>query len=599
MSEQKYYNRLLQGDSGALKRALYRSMGFTDHDMEKPLIGVVNTYTNATPGHVNLNQLYEQVQRGIEAAGGTAMSFGTIAPCDGIAEGHEGMRYILPARELVTSSVECMARAHCFDGLVLMGSCDKIVPGLLMAAARLDIPAIFINGGPMYPASWRGKHYDGNIVTEAVGWKTLGKIDEEEFARIERLAEPCAGSCAMLGTANTMGCLAEAMGMSLPGSAVVPAVLARRLQYAYQTGEAIVELVKKGITSRQIITREAIENAITVLMGIGGSTNGIMHLQAIHREAGLGNLPLQTFDEFSRKVPQVASVYPASPYDMVDFYEAGGVPAVMKALRGHLHGSALTVTGRTAAENLGTSCLPDDEAAEQDMALAGRAAGNSDTEYLSDDREAKRREAAEENAADANPGAVIRTAEHPFSPEGGVAVLHGNLAPDGCVIKPAAVPQDMMYFSGNAVVYDSEQESIDAILGGKVKPGSVVVLRYEGPKGGPGMPEMYRPMKCLEGMGLSGSCALITDGRFSGSNRGCFVGHISPEASEGGLLAAVRDGDRIEIDIPNRSIRLDITEEETAARLQNWTPKTKDVKHGYLSIYQKSSKSAAEGAVVE
>lgn len=586
MSEQKYYNRLLQGDSGALKRALYRSMGFTDHDMEKPLIGVVNTYTNATPGHVNLNQLFGQVQRGIEAAGGTAMSFGTIAPCDGIAEGHEGMRYILPARELVTSSVECMARAHCFDGLVLMGSCDKIVPGLLMAAARLDIPAIFINGGPMYPASWRGKHYDGNIVTEAVGWKTLGKIDEEEFARIERLAEPCAGSCAMLGTANTMGCLAEAMGMSLPGSAVVPAVLARRLQYAYQTGEAIVELVEKGITSRQIITREAIENAITVLMGIGGSTNGIMHLQAIHREAGLGNLPLQTFDEFSRKVPQVASVYPASPYDMVDFYEAGGVPAVMKALRGHLHGSALTVTGRTAAENLGMESLPEDGKTGSGMDSAGRAVGKPDMECLA-------------AGGNANPGAVIRTAEHPFSPEGGVAVLHGNLAPDGCVIKPAAVPQDMMYFSGNAVVYDSEQESIDAILGGKVKPGSVVVLRYEGPKGGPGMPEMYRPMKCLEGMGLSGSCALITDGRFSGSNRGCFVGHISPEASEGGLLGVVKDGDRIEIDIPNRSIRLDIAEEDAEARLRNWVPKIKDVKHGYLSIYQKSSKSAAEGAVVE
>ncbi len=566
-SAQTYYNRLLQGDGGALKRALYRSMGFTDHDMEKPLIGVVNTYTNATPGHVNLNQLYEQVQRGIQAAGGTAMSFGTIAPCDGIAEGHEGMRYILPARELVTSSVECMARAHCFDGLVLMGSCDKIVPGLLMAAARLDIPAIFVNGGPMYPASYRGKHYDGNIVTEAVGWKQRGKIDEAEFARIERLAEPCAGSCAMLGTANTMGCLAEAMGMALPGSAVVPAVLAGRLRYAYQTGEAIVELVKKGITSRQIMTREAMENAITVLMGIGGSTNGIMHLQAIHAEAGLGKLPLQTFDEFSRKVPQVASVYPASPYDMVDFYEAGGVPAVMKALRGWLHGDAMTVTGETVAENLGIEGWIGDEAEKKDGTVIPRD--------------------------------VIRTAEHPFSQEGGVAVLHGNLAPDGCVIKPAAVPGDMMHFAGTAVVYDSEQESIDAILGGEVKPGSVVVLRYEGPKGGPGMPEMYRPMKCLEGMGLSGSCALITDGRFSGSNRGCFVGHISPEASEGGLLAVVRDGDRIEIDIPNRSIHLDVTEEETAARFQRWTPRVKDVKHGYLAVYQKSSRSAAEGAVVE
>lgn len=575
-SGRKYYNKLLQGDSGALKRALYRSMGFTDHDMEKPLIGVVNTYTNATPGHANLNQLYEQVQRGIQAAGGTAMSFGTIAPCDGIAEGHEGMRYILPAREVVTASVECMAQAHCFDGLVLMGSCDKIVPGLLMAAARLDIPAIFVNGGPMYPAVYKGKHYDGNIVTEAVGWKALGKISEEEFSRIECLAEPCAGSCAgscaMLGTANTMGCLAEAMGMSLPGSAVVPSVLAERLRYAYLTGEAIVDLVKKGITARQIMTREAIENAITVLMGIGGSTNGIMHLQAIHREAGLGNLPLQVFDEFSRKVPQVASVYPASPCDMVDFYEAGGVPAVMRALRGYLHGSAVTVTGKTVADNPGMKDCADYETEKDGKTPENRGIENQP---------------------------VIRSAEHPFSPEGGVAVLHGNLAPDGCVIKPAAVPGDMMYFAGTAVVYDSEQESIDAILGGKVKPGSVIVLRYEGPKGGPGMPEMYRPMKCLEGMELSGSCALITDGRFSGSNRGCFVGHISPEASEGGLLSLVKDGDRIEIDIPNRSICLDVEEKELEARRREWNPRVKDVRPGYLSLYQRSSKSAAEGAVME
>lgn len=584
MGEQKYYNRLLQGDSGALKRALYRSMGFTDHDMEKPLIGVVNTYTNATSGHVNLNQLCEQVQRGIQAAGGTAMVFGTIAPCDGIAEGHEGMRYILPARELVTSSVECMARAHCFDGLVLMGSCDKIVPGLLMAAARLDIPAIFVNGGPMYPASYRGKHYDGNIVTEALGWKQMGKIDEAEFARIERLAEPCAGSCAMLGTANTMGCLAEAMGMSLPGSAVVPAVLAERLRYACETGEAIVGLVKQGITARRIITREAIENAITVLMGIGGSTNGIMHLQAIHREAGLGKLPLSVFDEFSRRIPQVASVYPASPYDMVDFYEAGGVPAVMKSLSEYLHWKAMTVTGLTVGENL--SGVP-----ARGKTEAGAADGMADFESGCGNCVA-----AEEGGICRD---VIRTAENPFSREGGVAVLHGNLAPDGCVIKPAAVPEDMMCFAGKAVVYDSEQEAIDAILGGRVRPGSVIVLRYEGPKGGPGMPEMYRPMKCLEGMELSGSCALITDGRFSGSNRGCFAGHISPEASEGGPLGLVEDGDRIEIDIPNRSIRLDVSDGELARRRQSWEPKGKKVSPGYLRTYQKSSRSAAEGAVVE
>ncbi len=383
-------------------------------------------------------------------------------------------------------------------------------------AARLDIPAIFVNGGPMYPASYRGKHYDGNIVTEAVGWKQRGKIDEAEFARIERLAKPCAGSCAMLGTANTMGCLAEAMGMALPGSAVVPAVLAGRLRYAYQTGKAIVERVKKGITSRQIMTGEAMENAITVLMGIGGSTNGIMHLQAIHAEAGLGKLPLQTFDEFSRKVPQVASVYPASPYDMVDFYEAGGVPAVMKALRGWLHGDAMTVTGETVAENLGMEGWIGDEAEKYGATTPGKSEaakeGGMDPEKsgTAKEDEALSGKCAVQGqkhcraAAVCSPGGdgtvtfgdVIRTAEHPFSQEGGVAVLHGNIAPDGCVIKPAAVPGDMMHFAGTAVVYDSEQESIDVILGGEVKPGSVVVLRYEGPKGGPGMPEMYRPMNC-------------------------------------------------------------------------------------------------------
>lgn len=556
MEKQEYYNTLLQGDSGALKRALYRSMGFTTEDLQKPLIAVVNTYTNATPGHFNLNQLCEQVVRGIERAGGTAMTFGTIAPCDGIAEGHEGMRYILPARELITSSIECMVRAHRFDGMVLLGSCDKIVPGMLMAAARLDIPAIFLNGGPMYPAAYQGRHYDGNIVTEAVGWKQLGKIDEKEFEKIERLAEPCAGSCAMLGTANTMGCMAEAMGMALPGSAAVPAVMAERMQLACKTGEAVVRLVRKGITARQIMTREAIRNAIMVLMGIGGSTNGIMHLQAIHKEAGLGELPLRVFDELSRRIPQVASIYPASEYDMVDFYEAGGVPAVMKELQAYLHPEAVTVTGHTILENL---------------------------EHFA---KSARRE-------------VIRPVGEPFSKEGGVAVLHGNLAPLGCVVKPAAVPQQLMHFEGNAVVFDSEQESIDAILSGKIKPGSALVLRYEGPKGGPGMPEMYRPMKCLEGMGLSDSCALITDGRFSGSNRGCFVGHISPEASDGGLLAVVKDGDRIVIDIPARSICLAVPQEEIAARYEGWEPERKTVKDGYLRTYQRISRSAAEGAVVE
>lgn len=556
MEEKKYYNQLLQGDGGALKRALYKSMGFTDEALSKPLIAIVNTYTNATPGHYNIQELCGQVQKGIESAGGTAMTFGTIAPCDGIAEGHDGMRYILPSRDLITSSVECMVRAHKFDGIVLLGSCDKIVPGLLMAAARLDIPAIFCNGGPMMPAVYKGKHYDGNIVTEAVGWKKRGEITQEEFAEIENLAEPCVGSCAMLGTANTMGCLAEAMGMSLTGSAVIPAIYAKRMQVAYETGRAVMGLVEKHISARQIITKESVENAIALLMAMGGSTNGIMHLQAISREAGLGDLSLETFDVWSRKIPQVASVYPASPYDMVDFYEAGGVPAVMKEIEDSLHTGCMTVTGCTIGENL----------KEQPFT--------------------KRRE-------------VIRTAADPFHANGGVAVLKGNLAPYGAVVKPAAIPSQLMKFTGKAMVFQSEQEACSAILEGGVKEHTVLVLAYEGPKGGPGMPEMYRPMKCLEGMELSGNCALVTDGRFSGSNRGCFVGHISPEAYEGGCIGLVENGDEITIDVEKRSITLHVEDAVLEKRRENWKPVEKTLMPGYLNVYKRTSRSAAQGAVVE
>lgn len=554
--ETTYYNQLLQGDGGALKRALYKSMGFTDEALSKPLIGIVNTYTNATPGHYNINELCRQAEKGVEAAGGTPMTFGTIAPCDGIAEGHDGMRYILPSRDLITASVECMVRAHRFDGLILLGSCDKIVPGLLMAAARLNLPAVFCNSGPMMPACYKGKHYDGNIVTEAVGWKQRGEITPEEFREIENLAEPCAGSCAMLGTANTMGCMAEAMGMSLPGSAVIPAIYAKRMQAAYETGRTVMYLVKSGITARDVITRKSVENAIAVLMAAGGSTNGIMHLQAIYREAGLGHLSLEVFDAFSRKIPQIASVYPASPYDMVDFYEAGGVSAVMKELGELLHGDCMTVTGKTVSENL-------------KMALP--AAGRE----------------------------VIRTVDDPFHQDGGVAILTGNLAPMGAVVKPAAIPEHMMEITGKARVYQSEQEACQAILSGEVEPGTMIVLRYEGPKGGPGMPEMYRPMKCLEGMNLASSCTIITDGRFSGSNRGCFVGHISPEAYEGGAIALVQDGDEIAIDVPRRRIELLVPETELNRRRAGWTPVEKQLEDGYLNVYRKISRSAAEGAVVE
>ena len=548
-------NPLLQGDHGALKRALYKSMGFDDEALSRPLIAVVNSYTTATPGHANLNELSRQVHMGIEAAGGTAMEFGTIAPCDGIAEGHEGMRYILPARDLIASSIECMVRAHRFDGMVMLGSCDKIVPGMLMAAARLDIPALLVNGGPMLPASYRGKHYDGNIVTESIGWKQRGEIDEAQFAAIENLAEPCVGSCAMLGTANTMGCMAEALGLMLPGTATIPAVMARRLRAARQSGRRVVEMVKAGLTARRVLTHEAVENAMMLLMAMGGSTNAIMHLQAIHREAGLGELPLPAFDAMSQRVPQVASIYPASPYDMADFDEAGGVPAILRELRTLLHADCLTGSGETWAE------------------------------LLAHTPQSPRRE-------------VIRPLAEPFAQTGGVAVLTGNLAPLGAVVKPAAVPEQLHRFEGVARVFQGEREACEAILAGQIAPGTAIVLRYEGPKGGPGMPEMYRPMKCLEGMGRAQDCCIVTDGRFSGSNRGLFIGHISPEAYEGGVLALIEDGDRIRVDIGAREVTLLVDEQTLSERAAHFVRPEKTVADGYLSTYRKNSLSAAQGAVV-
>lgn len=555
MNNKEYFNPLLRGDKGALKRALYKSMGFDDDDLSKPIIGIVNTYTNATPGHFNLNSVCDYVVKGIESEGGTAMVFGTIAPCDGIAEGHDGMRYILPARDLITSSVECMARAHKFDGLVLLGSCDKIVPGLLMVAARLNIPCIFCNGGPMYPAHYDNKDWDGNIVTEAIGWKKRGLIDEKEFEKIENLAEPTCGSCAMMGTANTMGALAEALGMSLPGAATIPAVSSQRLKMGKETGKAIMHLVKENITSRMIMSKDAFHNAVAVLMGIGGSTNAIMHLQAIYHESGLGEMPLSYFDEMSNKIPQVASIYPASKYDLVDFHDNGGVQSVMKSLEPLLKTGALTATTTTLEENLKDYTFTESE--------------------------------------------VIKSIDNAFNKTGGVAILEGNLSPLGCVVKPAAIPENLKVFKGKAKFFTSEDEACEAILDGEIKENTVVVIAYEGPKGGPGMPEMYRPMKNIEGMGLSDSCALITDGRFSGSNRGLFVGHISPEAYEGGTIGLIEDDDEILIDIYKKEITLLISEEDLEERKKNFKKIEKNIPNGYLNTYKKIGKSAANGAIVE
>lgn len=550
-----HFNPVLSGDDGALKRALYKSMGHTDEQLRRPVIAVVNSYTNATAGHVNLNELTAEVLKGIDEAGGVGMVFGTIAPCDGIAEGHLGMRYILAAREVIASSIEVMMRAHRFDGMVMLGSCDKIVPAMLMAAARLDIPAILVNGGPMYPARYHGKDWDGNIVTEAIGWKKRGEIDEAEFRHIEDIAEPGPGSCTMYGTANTMCCIAEVMGMNLPGSSTLPAISPQRRECAFRTGQTAVDLVKRGVNARQIITPDAIRNAMIYLLATGGSTNAILHLQAIHYEAEYGHLPLSDFDKLSHHVPLVAALYPASEHDMIDFWEAGGVTAVEKEISALMHLDALTVSGQTKRQ------------------------------WLETQPETSRPE-------------VIHTLAIPVRNEAGVAVLHGNLSPLGCVVKPAAVPEDLMIFSGPAVVFNSEQESVDAILSGDIPPGSALVLRYEGPKGGPGMPEMYKPMKCLEGMGLSDSCALITDGRFSGSNRGLFVGHISPEASDGGDLALVENGDIITINIPTRELTLNVSADVLAVRRQHWVPVEKQVPRGFLRLYRRWALPAAQGAVL-
>lgn len=550
-----HFNPILKGDDGALKRALYKSMGHTDEQLRRPVIAVVNSYTNATAGHANLNELTTHVLDGIEEAGGVGMVFGTIAPCDGIAEGHLGMRYVLAAREVITASIEVMIRAHHFDGMVLLGSCDKIVPAMLMAAARLDIPAILVNGGPMYPAEYKGKHWDGNIVTEAIGWKKRGEITEQEFMEIENIAEPGPGSCTMYGTANTMCCIAEVLGMSLPGSSTLPAISGERRECARATGRQSVALVRDGVNARQIITPASIRNAMVYLLATGGSTNAILHLQAIHYEAELGHLPLSAFDELSHCVPLVASLYPASEHDMIDFHEAGGVPAVEHEIASLMNTSALTVSGQTKGE------------------LMTQTVASSRPE-------------------------VIHSLAIPVRNEAGVAVLHGNLSPLGCVVKPAAVPDSLMVFRGPAVVFNSEQESVDAIMSGRIPSGSVLVLRYEGPKGGPGMPEMYKPMKCLEGMGLSDSCALITDGRFSGSNRGLFVGHISPEAVDGGLLGLVEEGDEITIDIPQRLLMLHVSDETMAVRKKNWQPVNKEVPRGFLRLYRRWALPAAQGAVL-
>ena len=545
---------ILERPEWSMNRALYKSMGFSDYDLDQPLVGIANSWNRVVPGHYNLRQVSEYVQQGIRQAGGTPVEFGVIAACDGIANGHAGMHYILPTRDLIANDVEMMIEAHRLDAVVLLASCDKIVPGMLMAAARLDIPAIMVVGGPMEGGcEFDGRASDTTSLTEGLGMLKSGKIDEATYRELEDRATPTCGSCSFLGTANTMCCVAEAMGLCLPGSATIPATHAERLRSAQESGRQIVALVKQGITSGQILNQQGIENGIRVNAAIGGSTNAALHIPAIGYEADC-EITMDLFEELSRSTPYVAKMNPAAPLNVPDFHDAGGVPAVMKEILEQLHGEALTVTGKTVAEN-----------------VAQARTSNRD---------------------------IIRTVLDPWSKEGGVAILRGNLAVDTAITKPAAIVPEMHKFEGKARCFDSEEKANQAILDGDVKEGEVVVIRYEGPKGGPGMREMYKAMKLLYGKGLALKTALVTDGRFSGTNNGCFVGHISPEAAEGGALAIVEDGDLITIDIPNRNLHLHVPDEEIERRLAKWQRPEPKFKKGYLALYARLAESADKGAII-
>ena len=541
-------------------RALYKSMGFSDEDLKGPLIGIANSWNELVPGHYNLRNLSEFVKKGIYRAGGMAVEFGVIAACDGQSCGHNGMKYILPTRDLIAYDIEAMAEAHRLDGIVMLGSCDKIVPGMLMAAARLGIPAILLVGGPMAGGvSFDGRKSDSTSVSEAVGMLSAGRITKETLSMLEDNAAPSCGSCSYYGTANSMGCAAEAMGMSLPGSSLIPATSAARSRAAEETGKKIVELVRQNITAHDIITKDSLENTAKIMVATGGSTNCFIHLSAIGNEIGIApGTMIDIYDRASQNIPSIAMVNPASEYDMEDFYRAGGIPQVMMELENEIDLSCMTVSGKSLGENLEDRSSP-----------------------FGVDRR------------------VIRTKEDPFCKSGGLAVMRGNLAPGTGITKPIAMDPSMYHFSGPARVFDCEEDANRAILDGNIKEGDVLVIRYEGPKGGPGMREMYFAMKLLYGRGLAKKTAIITDGRFSGTNNGCFVGHISPEAAEGGPIAAVRDGDIITIDVENKKLDVDLSPEELEARLKDWKrPPQKELK-GILGIYAKLAASAAEGGMMK
>jgi len=547
-------DRAKSGLERAPHRSLFYAAGLTPEELNRPLIGVVNAYNEIVPGHVHLDRIAEGVKAGVRTAGGTPLSFNTIGVCDGIAMGHPGMRFSLPSRELIADSIEVMAMAHPFDGLVFIPNCDKIVPGMLMAAARLNVPAVFVSGGPMMAGRHRGEDIDVKTMFEAVGQVQAGKMDRATLEVLELAACPGCGSCAGLFTANTMNCLTEALGMGLPGNGTVPAVTAARTRLAKEAGAQIMEVVQRDIRPRDVMTEKAFENAIAVDMAIGGSTNTVLHLPAVAHAAGVP-LPLDSFDTVSARTPYLVKLSPSGPYHMQDLDEAGGIPAVMAELHrgGRLDGDALTVTGRSVAEN-----------------LAG-------TERV---------------------GPVIQSFEEPHSAQGGIAVLRGSLAPQGAVVKAGAVSPKMMVHQGPARVYDGEESAMEAILSGEVEAGDVVVIRYEGPRGGPGMREMLMPTSALAGMGLDDKVALVTDGRFSGATRGASVCHVSPEAVRGGVIGLVENGDPISLDIPAKRLELLVSEDELDRRRAAWQPRPPDVDGGYLARYAAAVSSASEGAVL-
>lgn len=540
---------------GPHARSLLKSMGLSDEELNRPFIGLANAWSTICPGHFNLQELAAAVSAGIRETGGTPVEFGTIGICDGLTQGHDGMRYVLPSRDLIASDIELMVEAHRLDGLVLLGSCDKIIPGMLMAAARLNIPAILVNSGPMKPGYFKGEKVAGYMVMEAEPAHRAGKLSREDLALLEDSACPSCGSCAMMGTANTMACFAEALGMSLPEAGTVAATDAGRRRIAYRSGRQIMNLIRSGIRTRDIITGEAMENAIRLILAIGGSTNAFLHVPAIAYEAGVSGIDLDTFDRLSRDTPHIAGLMPATRHDVISFGAAGGVMAVYKEIASLLHSNTLTVTGKPLLDHVRQAQVRDRD--------------------------------------------IIHSLDNPFHKMGGLAVLKGNLAPEGAVAKPAATRESMWQFTGPAKVFEGQDDAIQGIDRGEIRPGDVLIVRYEGPKGGPGMPEMFAALQLLYGQGLGDKIALITDGRFSGANRGLYLGHVSPEAMEGGPIALVQDGDTVSIDLEARTVDFQVSEREINERLVRWQPRAPKIERGYLRLYAKLASSAAQGAILK